>query len=108
MWWTFQLFNGLNFSPPSGARRHGGGRAAGCGRLVMELELLASPLATFKIDGNIMSTIHWRRVLKLYFLEVELQAMNPLRRRGGCGTLAHVRAARLSWLQLARGRGAEK
>ena len=39
----------------------------------MELELLASPLATFKIDGNIMSTICWRRVLKLYFLEVELQ-----------------------------------
>ena len=79
----------VNFSPPSGARRHGGGRAAGCGRgrLVMELELLASPLATFKIDGNIMSTIHWRRVLKLYFLEVELQAMNPLRRtvEGGGG-----------------------
>ena len=89
MWWTFQLFNGLNFSPPSGARRHGGGRAAGCGRLVMELELLASPLATFKIDGNIMSTIHWRRVLKLYFLEVELQAMNPLRRRGGCAIAPH-------------------
>ena len=31
-----------------------------------------------------MSTIHWRQVLKLYFLEVELQAMNLLRRRGGC------------------------
>ena len=81
----------VKFSPPSGARRHGGGRAAGCGaqcgRLVMELELLASPLATFKIDGNIMSTIPWRRVLKSYFLEVELQALNPLRRRGGCDVL---------------------
>ena len=74
----------VNFSPPSGARRHGGGRAAGCGRLVMELELLASHWQLLKLDGNIMSTICWRRVLKLYFLEVELQAMNPLRRRGGC------------------------
>ena len=74
----------VNFSPPSGARRHGGGRAAGCGRLVMELELIASHWQLSKIDGNIMSTIPWRRVLKSYFLEVELQAMNPLRRRGGC------------------------
>ena len=50
----------------------------------MELELLASHWQLLKLDGNIMSTIHWRQVLKLYFLEVELQAMNLLRRRGGC------------------------
>ena len=84
MWWTFQLFNGLNFSPPSGARRHGGGRAAGCGRLVMELEHVGqmwhieslssgySPKSLLEFESTGFSGIIEKAVLLEQLLQSEL------------------------------------